>query len=48
MTNQQAAFDFLANNKRAIKEFKDQDLIKEYNRVLMGLAKKLDEMEKDR
>ncbi len=47
VTHQQAAFEFLAKNKRAIKLHPDQALIKEYNRVLMALSKRCDELEKD-
>jgi len=40
----QAAFDFIGKNKTRSKKY-NQSLIAEYNRVLLGLAKKLDSME---
>lgn len=42
MNHKQEAFNFLAKHKKPIKEFGDQELIREYNKVLMGLSKKLD------
>ena len=42
MNEQQKQFDFISDNRDAIKAFTDQALIKKYNKVTMGLAKKLD------
>jgi len=45
MTAKQDLFDFMGDNKQAIKGFNDQDLIKKYNKVCLGMAKRIDELE---
>lgn len=45
MSQQQESFDFIARHKHKAKQYKDQDLIKEYNRVVMSLSAKVDDLE---
>jgi len=42
----QQEIDFLGKNKRTIKVFGDQQLIAEYNRVLVGLSNTVEELER--
>jgi len=42
----QQEIDFLGKNKRTIKVFGDQQLIAEYNRVLIGLSNTVEELER--
>ena len=43
MNNQQQVFDLVHKFKKDIKAFIQPDLIKEYNRVLLGIAKTADD-----
>ena len=41
----QQAFEFLSKYKKPIKAFGDQELIREFTRVLMGMSKQIEELE---
>ena len=41
----QQAFDFISKHKKPIKDFGDQDLIKEFTRVLMAMGKRIEDLE---
>ena len=45
LRNKQMAFAFITKHKKPIKEFGDKELIALYNKTLISLAAKVDELE---